>query len=514
MSVVTLDEHPTWQEIVLSFAPAEKRKGKSSAYLRRLPLGLILLLQAILTWRLSDITLDDEALYIDAGHDFLQHLVHGIFMPDYGTYLSGAPAAYPVPAALLDSLGGLALVRLFSLVCLLTCTVCIYRSSRHLFGERAALFSSLLFVLNGSVQFVGKLATYDAPCLALVAVAFCVAVTKRSDYTGIIVGSLLALAAITKYAGAGFAPFVLAICLVADDVGFTSDFVRSAMRTMLGALTTAGILIVGYRLWGGSIAAGIRFTTTSRKALDYQSDSVLIRSVAFDIGLLSSLAILATVLLIVHRMRRNSLISILCLAAGAFLPLSQIRINEFTSLDKHTAFSALFLSVPAGYALDWAFSKKGRARIATVLLVWIMLVDGLWRSQIQYSWPSSLLKTLTVVEEHPGAGTYLSTDGDSLRYYSKAHLWIKWEPSAFAYAFFAESTSSVLSAISSDRFEGIVYQTGGVTSAVSDTYTQMTRFLAHDPDYRLLAKIAVDPYQKTHWYVWQLRSGVNARAPN
>jgi len=53
MSIVVLDERPTWQEVVLSFAPPAKRTDRAAALLARLPIWLILIGQAILTWRLS-----------------------------------------------------------------------------------------------------------------------------------------------------------------------------------------------------------------------------------------------------------------------------------------------------------------------------------------------------------------------------------------------------------------------------------------------------------------------------
>ena len=71
MTVAVLDERPTWQEVVLSFAPPVKRTDRAAALLSRLPIWLILIGQAVLTWRLSDISFDDEALYIDSGHDIL-----------------------------------------------------------------------------------------------------------------------------------------------------------------------------------------------------------------------------------------------------------------------------------------------------------------------------------------------------------------------------------------------------------------------------------------------------------
>ena len=111
-TTVTLDERPTWRDVALSFVPSAKRTERAQRLLDRVPLGLILLIQVGLTWRLFDVASDDEALYINAGHDVIQHLLHGGAIANYGTYLSGAPAGYPVVAAGLDSV-----VASFSCVC-------------------------------------------------------------------------------------------------------------------------------------------------------------------------------------------------------------------------------------------------------------------------------------------------------------------------------------------------------------------------------------------------------------
>lgn len=506
MSVVVLDERPTWQEVVFSFVPPAKRTMKATALLARVPMALILGTQALLTWRLADIANDDEALYIDAGHDLLHHLATGSHLADYGSYLSGAPSGYPVVAAVLDSFGGLELVRLFSLACLLLCTLCVQRAAQHLFDRRTGLLAALVFAVSGSVLFIGKLATYDAPCIALVALATTLAITKRSFLSGVVIGILLALAAATKYAGAAFTPFVVVLCLLSEGSGGIRELVRLITRAGIAAVTTIGLLAVGYHLWGASIHQGLSFTTTSRKALDYQPTMVLVRSVLDDMGLLLVLALVGVVILANRRAFRKVLISLTCIGAGLFLPLSQIRIHEFTSLDKHTAFSALFFALPGAVTIDAVFARKGAIKALGAVLLWLLLIDGLWRSDLQYSWPASLTRTLSAVEASPVAGTYVSADGDSLRYYTTPNSSIKWEPSAFAYSLFGQGTAVVLSAIQSDRFAGFVYQTGNVPLPVHQTQVDMTRYLSHDPNYRLVIKFRVSPYEKAEWFVWQRAS--------
>jgi len=83
-----------------------------AATVSRLVLLAILILQAVLSLRLRNTAFEDEATYLYAGHMELQHLLHGSPLQGaYSSYFSGSPVLYPVAAAYLDQLGGLALAR-------------------------------------------------------------------------------------------------------------------------------------------------------------------------------------------------------------------------------------------------------------------------------------------------------------------------------------------------------------------------------------------------------------------
>ncbi len=505
MAPTAVAERPSWEEVVFSFAPVDRRSS-GIALVRRanLPLIVILLFQSVLTWRLSDIASDDEALYINAGHDLIDHVLNGSHLSNYGSYLSGAPNAYPVPAALLDSLGGLALVRFFSLALLLLSTVCVYHVARVIYGRRSGLCAAFLFSVSGSVLFIGKLATYDAPCLALIAVGLYVAVCRRGLLSGALCGGCLALAAVTKYAGAGFAPFVIGLLIVCGVGSEPRARGLVVLRGVVAAGTTILLLVAAYRLWGGSVSAGLRVTTTGRRAIDYRPDGVLLRSLLFDVGLLAVLAVVGMAIAVRRRMATQGAAAVVCIGAAAFLPLSQLRIHEFISLDKHTAFSALFLAVPAGSALAWLSTGNRVSRVATLILVWIVVVNGLWRSEAQYAWPSSLLSVLSLVQRDPVPGVYLSTDGDAARYYSGRTPEIQWTTSSSGYSLFNQGDVAVATAIASGRYAGFVYRTGDDGTAPT-TEAAATADLARDHRYRLLGHFKQSPYAPYVWYVWQRR---------
>jgi hypothetical protein len=518
MSELTVTEpRLEWQEVVLSFVPPDKRTSQARDRLTAWRLPLIMVLQAALTWRLTDVANDDEALYIHGGQVVIAHLLHGgaanaALLHLYGSYFSGAPNAYPVVAAGLYSVGGLILVRFFSLCCTLVATLCVYKIGRHLFGENVALLASLVFALTGSVQFIGKLATYDAPCLVLVALAMTLAITKKSIGTAPVIGGLLALAVVTKYTGLALAPFVLLVTfLVALTAGgrrwkrrrrWRRNAPQAVLRSGVAALVFAGLLLGAYHLWGSGIAVGVKFTTTGRKALDPTSTSDLLESLFYDVGLAFGLAIGGTLLMLSRRAWDKVMLFVVMLGAGSVIQASSVRIHEFTSLDKHTAFSGLFCAVPAAVALNWALSRRGRTTLAAVAIIWLLLIDGMWRSKLQYSWPVSILAPIKVIRTLNIPGQYLSFDSDTAGFYTQGDPGIDWYPSATAYSIFGQGVTKVIQTEQSHRFTGFMFQTSNLSAQNVSELHVLDRLLASDPYYFETGTYRVNAYTKSEWQLW------------
>jgi Dolichyl-phosphate-mannose-protein mannosyltransferase len=500
-----------WQDTLLSFVPHAKRTSQAKARLAAFRLPLILVLQAVLTWRLNDIVNDDEALYIHGGHVVIAHLLHGgaanaSLLSGYGAYFSGAPNAYPVVAAALDSAGGLNLVRFFSLCCMLAATICVYKIGRHLFHENVGLLASLVFALAGSVQFIGKLATYDALCLVLVALAAMLAITRRSVASAPVIGALLAGAVVTKYAGLALAPFVLLmtflIALTAGPGPWRQGFLRAVLRGAVAAVVFAGLLLVGYRLWGSGISVGVKFTTTGRTALEPTKTYVLLESLFYDIGLTLALAIGGTLLLLRRRAWDKAMVMVIMICAGSVIQASSVRIHEFVSLDKHTAFSALCYAVPAAVALNWALSKRGRTTLAAVAVIWLLLINGMWRSKMQYSWPASILAPISTIQTLNIYGQYFSFDSDAGEFYTQGNSGIDWYPAAEAYSIFGQGLPQVIHTEKSHEFTGFLFQTTNLSPQNLSELHVLDGLLAADPYYFETATYRVNPYTKAVWQLW------------
>lgn len=509
MSISTETKTPLrWQDIVLSFLPPDKRTNHTKEWLLVFRFPLILILQAALTWRLNDIASDDEALYIHAGHVVIAYLLHGgaanaAQVRFYGTFFSGAPDAYPVVEAALDSVGGLLLVRLFSLVLMLVATACVYRTGRHLFSEHVGLLASLVFATTASVQYIGKYATYDAPCVALLAMATAFAITKRSMSSAAIVGALLALASVTKYAALALVPFVLLMTAIGTLAAQENrGYRRAVLRGGIAMLFFGGLLLGGYYLWGSGVTAGIEFSTTARKAVNPQPTQVLLQSLLYDIGLTYGLAIGGILLLLRWRAWRDALLMGVLLGAGSVIQLSSLTIHEFTSLDKHTAFTGLFCAVPAAVTLTWALGKRGRSMIITLVVIWLLLIDGMWRSNFEYSWPSSIMDPIDEIKTLNIPGQYFSFDADSAGYYTQGNRSIVWYPAAHAFSMFNQGLSHVVALEKSHKFTGFLFQTANLSGQDLSELHVLQRLLASDAYYFETSAVPVDPYSKAVWQLW------------
>ena len=121
-----------------------------NSMLIRLALPLILLLQAITSLlTLNNTAFQDEGLYLLAGQQiFLNWMGKTPYLEPYGLYFSGYPSFYPVIGGVLDFLGGLEAARLFSLLCMLIVTTCVYFMTTQFFDRKSALIAAFLSAEN------------------------------------------------------------------------------------------------------------------------------------------------------------------------------------------------------------------------------------------------------------------------------------------------------------------------------------------------------------------------------
>lgn len=491
-AAVSTRHKPLWHTGLASLLPPMRRES-ADGLIRQLPIALALVLQLALTVRLSNTAFQDEALYTDAGHDLLAHWLHGAPVQDYGSYFSGAPAIYPVWAALLDSVGGLWLVRSFSLACMLLTTLCIRSVTSALYGRRAGLYAAYTFALTGPVLFLGGLATFDALCVLSLAATLWLGITRRGVGSALLMGLTLTLAVSSKYTGAVFVPAVLAIVLVSTGWRW--------MRPLLAGGVVAALLGGAYVLWGSGVRAGILFTTANRTALSPAPLTQLVGYIVTHIGPILALALLGAVLSANSPTRR--FLAIGWLATAVILPASQIHLGEAVSFEKHLAYSALFLAPLAGIGVKRIGETRFRL-FAVFLVLWVLAVCGLSTSKAMYEWPS-VDKVIGSVTADPRPGTYLSTSARSLAYYTRAaYPQITWEEQ---YGLFDRGDAQIAAAVTNKTYERVIFQSGTSGNPVEDARQAVfVAALETSPDYQLIADpFPVREYSTDRWFIYQLK---------
>jgi hypothetical protein len=358
------------------------------------PVGLaaVLAVQALLSLRLRNTVFLDEAGYLSAGHCQLgAWLHHGPPCEHYARYFSGAPFLYPVPAAAVDGIGGLAAARLLSLAFMLLTTALVWGTARRLFGRSAAFFAAAAFAVSGPVLFLGHFATFDAAALCGLALAlWLVAWDRRGRLPPILAGLVLGLAVAVKYAALAFAPTVVVVAglLVTAKIGSRAATLRAATVAGTAAAVLGGILFFG----GRSLLDGLSSTTTNRATASATTESVLRETAELGLALFVIALAGAAIYLYSDRYEADQpdgvrAVTGFVLAGTALIaPLSQVHIHTTVSLHKHVAFGLMFAAPLAGLALSWLAAGAWYRAVAPVAVVAGLVVAGAVQSQALFTW--------------------------------------------------------------------------------------------------------------------------------
>ncbi len=403
------------------------------------PLLAVLAIQAALSLLLvrADTAFEDEAAYLWAGHLEWAHVLHGIPLPQFPSYFSGAPVIYPPIGALADSVGGLTGARILSLAFMLGATVALWATARRLFGQRAAFFAAALFAISGPTLHLGSFATYDAMSVFLVTLAAWLVVRagERRDATVwmIAAGVALALADATAYT---YAVFDLVVLLLALVTAFPKPGGRFAAMRPLTILAVGGVLVLAALLLGGSrYYQGIAHTTIFRTVGSDSPFTVLAQSWSWT-GVIVVTAICGAVYGWVTRSGRAQTWLLTLLAGAALLiPIEQASLHTTASLNKHVDLGIWFAAIAAGYAVDRliAAAPAGNMRAVTcgacVIALCFPVVLGASQSRLfSTSWPNSTAFTaiLGPLVDHSN-GRLLVEDPSIAEYYLPAgSQWMRW----------------------------------------------------------------------------------------
>lgn len=400
------------------------------------PFAAVLAVQAALSLRLvwTNTAYEDEALYLWAGHLQLAHWLHGLAIPPFPTYFSGAPVIYPVIGALSEGLGGLAAARILSLCFMLGATTLLWMTTSRLFGRRAAFFAVAAWALLGATIRLGAFATYDPMSLFLLAAAawFATGGTGRRDPTKWMFAAavMLTLANATKYATALFDPVVAGMALL---TGYPQPGGKGAWRrAAFLASCTVVLIIFLLQIGRGWYLDGISQTTLARQHGGTPVGIVLASSWAW-IGVVVVASAVGAVLGLTAGIGAHQRLMLLMLAATALLvPIEQARIHDATSLSKHVAFGAWFAAIAIGYGANrivtWFRPRIVRAVLALGLSAAALpvAVAGVAQADSLYTWPGAGNVVPVLAGPTRSGGRFLADNSATLQYYLPRTSWKQW----------------------------------------------------------------------------------------
>ncbi len=171
--------------------------------MRFLFIGFILLQVLLLLWQ-GNGPFSDESIYILAGTRVIEGFAFDSRNLDYfySRWFQGSPFIWPPLASLGYSLAGLFGSRMIAVVCATVIWTSVFFVCKRQYGPRPAFLAAAAFCIDGQFLALSHSAVYDAPSLALLALA-CVAASQyasseRRDFA-MLSGLLLGAATITKY---------------------------------------------------------------------------------------------------------------------------------------------------------------------------------------------------------------------------------------------------------------------------------------------------------------------------
>jgi 4-amino-4-deoxy-L-arabinose transferase-like glycosyltransferase len=488
----------------------------------RVSLALILALQAVVSVvTMRNTAFQDEGLYLYAGRQIIRHWSGGPAPLDhYAYYFSGYPYVYPVIGGFLDKVGGLELARSFSLLCMLGVTGIVWYITRRLFDVPAAVFASGMYAVTGVVLLVGRLATFDALCLFLIALGTGIGVhcaTTKRPWSALAIGPVLVASILAKYAALLFVPaaFALLACLSVMHVGW-----RGAVSRVSLALTTFALsLWMTYQTVDSQTFHALSGSTTNRVAGLQAARIELFTHVLRMGGLVLGGALVG--LLLLQSQRRLRLVTLILFGASWLTPAYHIYMRETVSLDKHIAYGLFFAAPLAGYALAWLSGYDGAPAAKTtrsgywlvgaaVLLAAFTL--GLHQSYtLFHGWADSSQLTYALhTQLRNGTGKILAEDIEVARFDAR-DITQEWQWNSFYYSYYVDEKQvehlgdDALRHGIQDRHYDIVELS--FTYLPGQAYFVAER-LIETRNYDLIARIPTEnTYGKGHYFIF--RSALN-----
>ena len=383
---------PETPESGWSAAPSRRRR-----WIGRMLLLGVLVMQALLSLRLSNTASPYEAVNLVVGRQEFDHLLHGSAVTtDLVGRVSGSASLYPVLAGAADRLYGLAGARLLSLAFALIGTALLYSLTRRMFNERVAACAAGTYAVLQSTVVLGAYASPDALALTLIAfAAWIVVYTDRAPAAVVLAAApVAALAAAVEHASVVALPTLLLLA-----VHTAWPYKGPAKGVLRGAVLGAGITVL---LLATGVLTGISHGPLSR-GQGGESALYILTTAAKWSGLFLLLACGGAIAW-VRRERMNEAVDLdsvpgsplrraalgltLC-ATAVLVPLLQAELHTSAAMFRHIAFGLLLASPLAGLGITRLIGAHFRHPQLGILVWVLMMALGISQSTQRFgTWPT------------------------------------------------------------------------------------------------------------------------------
>lgn len=409
-----------------------------------LEISTIAVLLAILFVRLIDLQYNaafvDEAIYITNGQQALNGtsgFVGVRYM--FGSYL------YPVLAASFGYLLGDQVIgaRVLSALSTTGAALAVYVMTRRIFGGLAGVLAMACFGFAASTRLIGQLATYDTLGVGLTAIAAALLVlglTEPEDAPAerqlFLSSVIFALAVLTKYIALLLTPtlaLLFGLLLLRRDWRRVHRLMRSFALPMLLILGTYGMVFLDDLLLFVQSVRQLSSQPAPRQEILQAIKDALWQLSALGIAGVAAFVVLPPTMAR-HMMPDDSVglmrtwstrvgVAMLLASAALTLPTYHFAATNIRSMDKHIAYTLIFVTPLAGYALTtlfrlatWSLPARLRGSATQALFVVVCAVGSFAHDQSQtellkHLWPNEQA-TLTVLGRLPmPTGTQVLAEG-------------------------------------------------------------------------------------------------------
>lgn len=389
----------------------EKNTKSTMALPTLLALSGLVMAAGVRFWNLGyNSAFNDEAIYIVIGK-------LGLFQWDWWSYnakswMAGLPYIYPPLAALASQSYGIVGARLLSVFVSLLILEEIYRLARYFYiydkkeAHLAGLLAALFAGFSAVGLFVSRLATYDA--LAILLLLFSINLLAqahiRGDGRDYFLSALAIFFAIaTKIIIAAYLPLLFVLSLA---------YIKSArIRTLW---LRYFVVPLGALLLGLAWINADGFATYAQSQIGREHISTItILSAFWDSTKYALMLGIPTILMGLWWGNRGRII--LLVVAASMIPLIHVITHRLATLDKHSFFFIIFMSIIIGHGISALLHKKHLQLIGTAVLVTLSLfyvqAESKYLYIMEHSWKNTDAMLAVLAEKTEPGNKVLSEEG-------------------------------------------------------------------------------------------------------